>query len=123
VNSNRCNCAAITAEAEERFRMSLIAQSILYLPRKTVQWRRTIADRHADDPRNERAADWLERILDEGEDSVSPETWQALEGHVGTIRLRTAINETSRTVGFSFYPRNLNEYFAAVIAALNTTIH
>ena len=103
--------------------MTLLAQSILYLPRKTIQWRRTIADRHADDPRNERAADWLERILDGGSDSVPPETWQALERHIGTPRLRTAINETSRTVRFSFYPRNLDEYFAAVIAALDITIH
>ncbi len=101
---------------------NLFAHTLLLQPKKSAAWRRSLAARYPDDPRNLIAADELDKLSHADVGTVDPIIWEALAG-VDPKRLRDAINEVSRAITFKFDAYDLTDYFTAVLRQLSITIH
>jgi hypothetical protein len=76
--------------------------SIKFGTRRTRQWRTRCAVKHSLDPRNAKAADYLDRLSDKA-NQLTDADWLRLQPHFNwtSERWREAISQTARAVGFT----------------------
>lgn len=91
-------------------------------PLKTAQWRRNLAGRFPDDPRNRFAADALDKLAQSDVSTVDSFVWDELQA-VDPKRLRDAVSAVSRAVSFQYDAKDLPDFVDAVLSQLSITIH
>jgi hypothetical protein len=81
---------------------------------QTAHWRRGLASKYPDDPRNARAAARLDEFSQGDGREIDGETWTALEPYFDSPALPQIINEASRDVGFRHRPKDLNHLLVII---------
>lgn len=92
--------------------------SITHRLGQTAAWRRNLARKFPDDPRNNRAAARLDTLSQADGGDIEPDTWAALEPHFETQRLHDAVSEVGREVGFRCRPAGLGHFLSLVATRL-----
>jgi hypothetical protein len=98
----------------------ILLDSIRFSIAATATWRRGMADRYPDDPRNLRGADALDRLAADAI-SVTSTTWALIKPHVASTALRGAVSDVARDISFrGEQPETLDAFLAAVTARLSS---
>src|SRR3954452_24216017 len=87
----------------------------------TAAWRRTMAEKYKDDPRNTRAADRLEELSTASAESVSRDTWATLAVPHKQTKVQNEITEAARAVGFRSFPDTLQDFLQEIAAKMAAT--
>jgi hypothetical protein len=86
----------------------------------TAAWRRRqCANRFPSDPRNQPAAEQLERLSSEGPGGIKEGTWDAVAAHLKNRIFDDVLSETSREIGFRHRPQNLNAFLVILANKLD----
>jgi hypothetical protein len=93
-------------------------ESITHRLGQTAAWRRNLARKFPDDPRNGRAAARLDSLSQSNGSDIQADTWAALEPYFETQKLHDAVSEAGRDVGFRSRPAGLDHFLSTVAVRL-----
>ena len=81
---------------------------------QTAAWRRNLADKFPDDPRNVRAAERLEQLAKADCSAIPPDVTEALRPYLTTAAFRDIVSEISRDVEFRCRPKSFDDFLKLV---------
>jgi hypothetical protein len=99
--------------------LDLAIESVQFRIGSTAAWRRGLAARYPDDPRNIRAAATLGYIARSDAKAVSPAVLAILAKNVESSALPEVVSNIARDVGFRRDPKDLDQFLALVVENLN----
>jgi hypothetical protein len=94
-------------------------ESIVRAMERSSVWRKSLALRYPDDPRNLRAAETLAALAAEAAD-MTEEQWNTLSSQFNwaSERWRAALNDTARGIGFHIRTRQFDVFLKALLQRL-----
>jgi hypothetical protein len=97
-------------------------ESIVRAMERSSVWRKSLALRYPDDPRNLRAAETLETLAAEAA-AMTEEQWNTLSSQYNwaSERWRSALNDTTKGIGFHIRTKQFSVFINALLQRLSLT--